>query len=278
VGDRVGTNSSWLAGVVLGPIRVLNALVRRLSAATHWLQYKAEGALQGDAEWFDHEIDVHWQWPRRGRSEFLERGVLSAVPMRPTDRVLELCSGDGFFAQRCFAPRVAGVLGLDHNPRAVRFARRAHAADNVRYEVADIAADLPEGPFERVVWNAALTHFSDAEIAFILSATAAAMTRDGVLTGLADIERRNPYGYTKTSLDGPADLAAYLTPHFAHVAILETSESERSNLYFFASDDRDAILVSERHPAVTYWAGRQPTSRFARSTAVVAEPVVDEPV
>jgi hypothetical protein len=273
VDGRVTTNSSWLVALVLGPIRGLNVLIRRLTAATHWLQYKAEGALRGDAEWFDHEIDVHWQWPRRGRNEFLERGVLAAVPMLPTDRVLELCSGDGFFAQRCYGPRVAGVLGLDHNAGAVKFARRAHAAENVRYEVSDIAADMPEGPFERVVFNGALTHFSDAEIAFIIGGAAAALTRGGVLTGVADIERRNVYGYTKIALDGPADLAAYLTPHFAHVAILETSEGERANLHFFASDDRDAILVSERHPAVTYWPGRQPTGRFARDSAAVEGPV-----
>ncbi len=253
-----------LAAVVLAPVRWLSAMARRLAAACHWLQYKAEGALVGDAEWFDHEIDANWQWPRLNRSAFLERGVLAALPMGPGDRVLELCCGDGFFAQRFFAPRAASVLALDHNRRAIAFARRAHPAENVRYEVADITCDIPEGPFERVVFNAALTHFSEAELAYIASAVAASLTPGGVLAGYVSFDPGEDYSYAKQRLRSPAELAERLAPHFAHVCVLETHEAGRANLYFFAAEDRAAILVSEGHPSVTYRAGRAPTGRFAR--------------
>jgi SAM-dependent methyltransferase len=249
--------------------------VRWLAAAIHQLQYKAQGVLLGDAEWFDHEIDVHWQWPRRGGGAFLERGAFIALGMQSTDRVLELCSGDGFYAARFYAPRAASVLALDHNPAAVRFARRAHRAANVSYEVADITRGLPPGPFQRVVWNAALTHFTIAEIDDIVAEARTALAPGGLLAGYSEIEPGSDYGYTRHVLADAGELAGLLTPHFAHVAVLESPDTTRLNFYFFASDDRSAIFVSEHHPAVTYWPGRRATGRFALPTQ---EPVPEERV
>lgn len=268
VANRGSAIRSRLAGVVLAPLRWLNAGMRRLAEGSHWLQYKAEGGLLGEVEWFDHEVDLYWQWPRRARSEFLDRGVLMAASMGPDDRVLELCSGDGFYAQRFYAPRARTVLALDHNAHAVRYARRVHSASNVRYEIADIAREMPAGPFEHVVWNGALSHFTATEIAYVLSSSATALVPAGLLCGFIDVDPDAVYGYTKIRLADAADLAAHLTPHFAHVAVLESQDQVRRNLHFFASDDRAAILLSEDHPAVSWWsrerAATTATGRFAR--------------
>jgi SAM-dependent methyltransferase len=261
-----------LAAGVLRPIRTLSRAARWLSAWTHRLQYKAQGALLGDAEWFDHEIDVHWQWPHHGSGAFLERGAFIALGMQRGDRVLELCSGDGFYAARFYAPRVASVLALDHDPAAVRFAQRAHRAANVSFQAADITRGLPPGPFERVVWNAALTHFTIDEIDDIVAEARLALAPGGLLAGHTGIEPDSDYVYSRYALRDAGDLAGLLTPHFAHVAVLESPDATRLNLYFLASDDRSAIFVSEEHPAVTYWPGGQPTGRFAR---VAQDPIAE---
>src|SRR5580658_9273228 len=78
------------------PLRAFNAWLRALTGSFHHLQYKVEGFLRPSAEWFDHEIDVQWQWIAKQRSTFLERGVLNTLAMRPGAEVLELCCGDGF--------------------------------------------------------------------------------------------------------------------------------------------------------------------------------------
>src|SRR5690348_5482036 len=82
--------------LVVPAVRSANAAMRRLAARSHWLQYKVEGLLRPDAHWFDHELDVHWQWEAQQRSTFLERGVLNTLAMRKGARVLDLCCGDGF--------------------------------------------------------------------------------------------------------------------------------------------------------------------------------------
>jgi SAM-dependent methyltransferase len=243
-------SSGRFASAALRPIRAFNAGVRRVSAATHWFQYKAEGALQGSAEWFDHEVDVHWQWPSRSRSGFLERGVLSALAMGPEDDVLELCCGDGFFAQRFYAPKVASLLALDHNPRALRFARRVHPGTNVRYEQADITAGLPAGPFDRIVWDSSFLQFSEDEIRSVLASAALVLRPGGLFSGHTEIEPGAEYSYARIELRTPEDLLERLGHFFPYVAVLEAADPIRRNLYFFAATDIAAIPVSTLHPAV----------------------------
>src|SRR5580692_10395234 len=74
-------------------VRAFNAALRALTSATHHLQYKVEGFLRPSAEWFDHEIDVQWQWVARQRSMFLERGVLNTLAIRPGAAILDACCG-----------------------------------------------------------------------------------------------------------------------------------------------------------------------------------------
>ncbi len=235
---------------IVSIVRAFNAAVRATAAGTHWLQYKTEGALQGDAEWFDHEVDAYWQWPRRHQSYFLERGVLSAITLRPTDRVLELCSGDGFFTERFYAPRVAEVVAIDANDAAVRHARRRHRAPNIRYVVGDITAGLPPGPFDHVVWDSAMHHFDDDQIEAILGDVSTQLTPSGLVTGYTEIEDSSDYSYSVTRFTSPGDVADRLARHFAHAAVLETRAPGRRNLYFFASNDRTAIPVAAEHPMV----------------------------
>ena len=66
--------ADFLYQVFVTPLRWLNHAVRTLAAATHCFQYKVEGALRPSAEWFDHQLDALWQWPRRGRGGFVDRG------------------------------------------------------------------------------------------------------------------------------------------------------------------------------------------------------------
>ncbi len=127
-------------------LRALNASLRAVTAASHRLQYKVEGFLSDSAEWFDHEVDVHWQWPSLGRASFLERGVLGALTIRPGAEVLELCCGDGFNAARFYAGRARRVVALDHNEQALDHARRRHSQPNIEYRLADVRDGVTAGP------------------------------------------------------------------------------------------------------------------------------------
>jgi cyclopropane fatty-acyl-phospholipid synthase-like methyltransferase len=227
--------------LLVPPVRRLNRVVRSISALTHACQYKLEGALRPSAEWFDHQIDAQWQWPSRGRSGFLERGVLSSLTLRPHGTVLELCCGDGFSTRHFYAPRAARIIAVDANAEALRHARRFNSAPNVSYQSWDITRDLPQGPFDNVVWDTAIHHFTRAEALAILGHVAEVLAPDGALSGHTVIEPGSTYPYARQAFADAHDLAALLGDVFPYVLVHTTTEAGRMNLYFFASHDRRSL-------------------------------------
>jgi ubiquinone/menaquinone biosynthesis C-methylase UbiE len=248
--------------LLLRPLRAVNAALRALNSASHHFQYKVEGFLRPSAEWFDHELDAQWQWPAQGRFTFLERGVLSSLSIRPGGRLLELCCGDGFNAGRFYSSRAGQVLAVDHNPEALAQARRRHARPNVEFRKADIRSELPTGPFDNVIWDSAIHHFSIAEAAVVLASVHRVLADDGVLSGYTVIEPGESYAYTRLRFTDAVGLAELLAGEFAHVSVLETSDPLRRNLYFFASDLRAALPFAEGIHA----APEQPRERRAASS------------
>jgi SAM-dependent methyltransferase len=227
---------SRLYNTLVPPVRRVNGVLRATSARSHQFQYKVEGFLKPSAEWFDHEIDVHWQWVARQRSMFLERGVLNTLAIRSGAQVLELCCGDGFNAHRFYAERAERVLAVDHDPAALAHARRFHARPNVEYRSCDVLQDLPEGSFDNIIWDSAMHHFSLSEVAVILASAHRSLTPDGVLSGYTLIDPEEDYAFARLRFENADALADVLAGEFAHVAVLETAEALRRNVYFFASD------------------------------------------
>jgi SAM-dependent methyltransferase len=238
--------------LIVPGVRAINAALRALTSATHHLQYKIEGFLRPSAEWFDHEIDVQWQWVARQSSMFLERGVLNTLAMRPGGEVLELCCGDGFNTHRFYAGRAGQVLAVDHDEQALRHARRLHARPNVRYNRCDITHGLPEGPFDNVVWDSAIHHFSEQDAGKILGFVHAQLRPGGVLSGYTVIEPGADYAYARMTFSRPEDLAELLGREFPHVAVLQTPDALRQNLYFFASDASESLPFG---PGISHGAG-----------------------
>ncbi len=241
-GDRV---RRALRKLLLGPLWRLNAALRALSSVFHRLQYKADGFLQGSAEWFDHEIDVHWQWAASQRPMFLERGVLNTLAIRPGARVLEICSGDGFFADRFYSGRAGSVLAVDYNEGALRHARRYHRRANIEYRRWDIREGVPEGPFDNVIWDAAMHHFTADQVSGILGSIRGSLAAGGVLSGYTVIEPHEDYAYTRLRFTDSEQLHGLLGAEFAHVSVLETPDALRLNLYFFASDLSSTLPFAE---------------------------------
>jgi 2-polyprenyl-3-methyl-5-hydroxy-6-metoxy-1,4-benzoquinol methylase len=247
--------SSVLYRLFVIPVRWLNWAVRSLSASTHRFQYGVEGLLQSSSEWFDHELDVHWQWPRLGKGGFLERGVLTALTIRPGGTVLDLCCGDGFYARHFFARRAARVLAVDSNRAALEHARRFNAAPNVSYQYCDVTIDIPPGPFDTVAWNAAIEHFTREESHAILLRVSAALAPGGSLCGHAVADPQSTYRYARQTFTGAEELAGLLGTVFPHVLVRTTCEPDRVNLYFFAGHTatcqpldaaRDDVVVREK--------------------------------
>jgi 2-polyprenyl-3-methyl-5-hydroxy-6-metoxy-1,4-benzoquinol methylase len=233
--------ADFLYHVFVTPVRWLNHAVRTLAAATHCFQYKVEGALRPSAEWFDHQLDAWWQWPRRGRGGFVDRGVLSSLTLEPSASLLELACGDGFYARHFYAPRAARVLAVDANRSALRHARRFDRAPNVAYEYCDITRGLPAGPFDAVVWNTAIHHFTRKQAHEILVRIANVLAPEGTLSGHTVIEPGSTYEYARQNFSDAEDLAQLLHAVFGHVCVRTTPDAGRLNLYFFAGVSPTAL-------------------------------------
>lgn len=218
-------------------MKTINAAMRKLTSTGHHLQMAMEWGVKPNPEWFDHFIDQHYQWTSRRLPFFLERGVFNLLAIKPNSSVLELCCGDGFNAHHFYSIRAAKVHSVDFDPAAIAHANRYFKAPNVTYGVADIRASMPSGTFDNVIWDAAIEHFTEAEIARLMRDIRKRLRPGGVLSGYTILEEAHEQHHEhEYEFKSKADLARFLTPHFENVLVLQTSYPKRRNLYFFASD------------------------------------------
>jgi len=130
------------------------------------------------------------------------------------------------------------VLSVDFDPKAIAHARRYFRAANVKYDVADIRKDLPSGQFDNIVWDGAIEHFTEEEIAALMTQIRARLKSSGVHSGYTIIEEAHGKGHHEHEYEFKSreDLARILKPHFRNVLVLQTDYPSRRNLYWFASD------------------------------------------
>lgn len=209
-----------------------------MARGTHYLQFLAEWGVD-NPEYFDHELDLYWLWPASRNSLPMERGVWSSFALKPGGNTLDLCCGDGFYSKMFYSLRSQAVVGIDFDPEAIRWAKRNHSAPNIQYILGDIRKDIPAGPFDTIVWDAAVEHFTEDEIKALMSRIKAVLAPQGILTGYTIVEPEHGGKHLhqhEYEFHDKADLARFLKPHFENVQVFETVYPTRTNLYFYASD------------------------------------------
>lgn len=222
----------------LALVKFFNRCLRSLTALGHRIQMRMEWAILPNPEWFDHFIDQHDQWYRSRIPFPWERGIFNLLAIRPGAKVLELCCGDGFNAHHFYSIRAGSVISLDFDPKAIAHAQKNFRAPNVTYRVADIRKDLPAGPFDNILWDAAIEHFTEEEIAAIIGGIRERLAVRGMLSGYTIIEEDHGKAHHEHEYEFKSrqDLMRVLQPHFKNVLVWQTDYPTRKNLYFFASD------------------------------------------
>jgi SAM-dependent methyltransferase len=235
----------------LPALKWMNQLIRGLAARSHHVQHAIEWKFHPPPEWYDHFLDVYWQWEATGNPLFAERGVFAALAVEPGATVLDICCGDGFSAKHFLAQRAASVLAVDFDPVAIEHARRYNFGPKVRFELCDIRHGLPAGSFDNIAWDAAIEHFTQDEIVTILTAIKTSLRPGGVLSGYTLVARRDGgkhLPHHEREFLSKHDLLETLHRHFPHVVVFETVNPERTNLYFYASEAMSSIPFSGEHP------------------------------
>ncbi|MEO5921633.1 MAG: class I SAM-dependent methyltransferase [Pseudolysinimonas sp.] len=236
----------------LVPLARLNSrIARSLASAAHHFQLNVEWGVD-NPEFFEHHLDQYYSWRRTRNSLPWERGVNSALALQattaPTSKptVLTLCCGDGFMDYYFYSLLAESIIAIDFDPDAIRVARRTNQAPNITYLLGDIRSDIPEGQFDNIVWDAAIEHFTQEETAALMGTIASRLKPDGILSGYTLLEKEDGHKHLhqhEYEFHDKEDLARFLTPYFATVQVWETVFPNRTNLYFYATNDK---LPSER--------------------------------
>jgi ubiquinone/menaquinone biosynthesis C-methylase UbiE len=87
--------------------------------------------------------------------------LVSMLRLEPTDRLLDVGSGDGYWTIR-FAKHVAEAVGLEPSGDLVQHSQNLHGAPNVRYEEGfGESLPFPDATFDKVVSVSSVEHFRD---------------------------------------------------------------------------------------------------------------------
>src|ERR1700730_1194154 len=159
----------------------LSELSRSISYISHEMKFLIDWGITPVPEFQDQFINQHYLLPKYKRTFWLEGAVLCGLGIEPGKRVLELCCGSGWYTDQFYSSFASEIVAVDFDPRAIEMAHLFHRRPNVRYEVMDIRESFPEGPFETVIWDGAIEHFTVAEIDGIMGKMRQAMTSNARL-------------------------------------------------------------------------------------------------
>jgi SAM-dependent methyltransferase len=196
-------------------------------------------ALGKSPEFFDHHIDLFYQWQKTKNPLWLERGVFGGLAISRGGKILELACGDGFNSRNFYSHISDSVIAVDFDKNAIKTATKKNKTGNVDFILADIRTDMPEGSFDNIVWDAAIEHFTEKEIDEIMKNIKTRLDETtGILSGYTIVEKAEgkslpQHEYEFKNMD---DLKRFFEPYFKNIIIFETKYPERHNLYFWASD------------------------------------------
>jgi SAM-dependent methyltransferase len=217
----------------------LSYLSRKVSTFSHHLQMYYEWTFAPQPEWFDHYCDQYYQFNLTRNPLWVERGTFGLLAIKPDSSILELCCGDGFNTFHFYSIRAKNIISVDFDETAISHAKKYNNTNNIEYRVSDIRYEMPEGKYDNIVWDAAIEHFTEEEIAKLMFDIKSRLKENGVLTGYTIVENAEgtlSLSHHEREFKSKEDLKSFFEPHFKNVKVFETIYPSRHNLYFYASD------------------------------------------
>lgn len=158
------------------------------------------------------------------------RGYYAAELVREGDALLDIGCGDGFFDKRFFAERCSRIDAIDVDEAAIAAARSRNSSPKIRYLLLDaVQMPFPEPPYDVIVWDGALGHFSPDVTAPMLEKIRSALAVDGAFVGSESLGREGDDHLQ--FFDSVDDIAAVMRSYFPFVQVREIP-------YRFPNSDR----------------------------------------
>jgi SAM-dependent methyltransferase len=189
--------------------------------------------------WFDHRFDwllgpENWVWN--------ERGIYGVKTIRPGDKILDICCGDGIYAGLYYS-KVAGLVhAIDRSDKGVRLAKKRYSHPKVNFFNIDVTKeDFPSDNYDVVFMFAAIEHLSQGQGTQILQRIAKVLSAssNGSFLGSTPIilEQARGHGHPehKNEFTSLEQLQDFLSPHFADIEFWSSKwglAGERKDMYF----------------------------------------------
>ncbi len=190
-------------------------------------------------EYFEHSIDLYYLWASTGHYHWLERGVFNGFALKRDGALLELCCGDGFYTKNFYNAISKKIIACDFDHIAIKRARITNKTNKIKFVVADIRKEIPDGIYDNIIMDQAIEHFTLSEIGVILKEIKARLDTNGIFSGSTIVERadgKKQLDYHEYEYKNKSDLMSVLKPFFKNVFIIQTDHPNCQYLYFFASD------------------------------------------
>lgn len=179
---------AWVEAAQLGGDTLFLAW-RAIGKLSSRMLMEAQWRFDGGAEWFDHRH--HLLDPERCFKDYWSMSgdnVISVLPIG--GRVLDLCSGDGFYARWYYGLRAREVVCVERNKGALRTARRWNNAPNLCFLEGDVLQFEPEpAAFDVVVCRGAIEHFREPDQQTIFAVASRALKPGGWFCGDTPLAR-----------------------------------------------------------------------------------------
>jgi ubiquinone/menaquinone biosynthesis C-methylase UbiE len=149
----------------------------------------------------------------------LYRGFLSSEVIQEGDRLLDIGCGDGFFARRFFDEKCKFIDAIDIEPSAIKAAEKYNRSEKITYYLRDaINLPFPNNPYEVVVWDGAIAHFSADVLDLMLKKIKYSLTADGIFVGSESLSDEGELDHLQRfySLD---DLHKVFKNHFKYIEL-----------------------------------------------------------
>ncbi len=182
-------------------------------------------------EWVIGDEPPHFDDNRRDTFDFafsaysvgaypLYRGFFSSEVIQEGDRLLDVGCGDGFFTRRFFAEKCSSIDAIDIEPTAIKAAKEYNSSEKITYYLCDaVNQPFPNNPYEVVVWDGAIGHFSADTTDIMVRKICASLVSDGVFVGsesLSAEECKRDHLQLFYSLD---DLHQVFKRHFKYIEL-----------------------------------------------------------
>ena len=228
----------FLLGLILRPlVPALFHLLEKLTALASQLYFFLDWNLSsnGNPQFFKHELNLY-QWKYHPEKwSFSARGVFARSEMFKDCRVLDICCGDGSISYLFYSDIASQIFSIDNEATAISYAKENFKHPKITFQKNNLLKDeLPQGPFDFVIWNAAISYFSEAEIDLVFKKIFQTCGQTFKLIGM--VPKANGYIDHKKEFETKEVLEVFLKKYFSFVNVIEVDEGRAISFYFKCSN------------------------------------------